>query len=130
MKKMPAPELEVIPFNTEDDIIVTSGLRLDIQASPIHNGTRYATIGSELKDAGIKQTIDHSPQDINTSGIYLFILGENNGIITTVDQKWSQATNPTYAWYHVNQWYTGSLPADREDQHIPPLSEFTSFYSN
>ena len=128
MEKMPAPNLEVIPFNTED-VIVTSGLRLDMPASPINYDIRYATIGSELIDAGVKKTIDNIPSNINNDEIYLFIMRENNGI-TTVDKKWSGANNPTYAWYHANQWYTGSLAADASDQHIPPLTEFTSFYSN
>ncbi len=130
MEKMSAPTLEVILFNTEDDVIVTSGLRLGIQASPIHNDRRYATIGSELIDAGVERTIGNSPSDINSKDIYLFITREYDGIIA-VDKKWSQApSDMTYAWYHSNQWYTGSLAADAADQNIPPLTEFTSFYSN
>ena len=49
MEKMPAPELEIIPFNTEDDVIVTSG----IAGIPVENNRWYATAGSELIEAGI-----------------------------------------------------------------------------
>lgn len=125
MNKMPDLKLEVIRFNTVEDVIVTSGAGLLGRA--LTPNTWYATIGSELIDNSITNYGNGNAQ-IKDNIRYWFQF--NNNAVTGITTKASDLPieNATYAWFY-NQWRTGDLFYNFEGD-IPDLKSFTEYYTN
>ncbi len=127
MKKMPALNLEIIHFNTED-IIVTSGIPSPqgILGIPISNNVWYATIGSELNEDPDAAT-DNNISSFKDGKKYLFKIGEQGSY--TVNGKFGDnlTETTTYAWHCDYGWFTGDLLAGSDDP-ISHLSKFDSTY--
>ena len=102
MEKMPALELGVIPFNAEDDIIVTSGSNYH----GLSSGRTYFSLGSQMEEA-----FPESNTTFSTNGFYKFNYN------TEVPGFHSLSTSPSkidlidpnydyYAWYDSGNWFT------------------------
>ena len=126
MKKMPTPELEIIPFNTEDDVIVTSG----IAGIPVENNRWYATAGSELREADIYSYGSSNSKEVDDKIVYL--LQFSGGNVNKVSTKWSDISEDevTYAWHIDSGWLTGALPVKSNGENVPNLILFQETYTN
>ena len=126
MKKMPTPELEIIPFNTEDDVIVTSG----IAGIPVENDRWYATAGSELKE--VNKTAYGSSNSKNVIDTNIYLLQFLNGSVSKVDTSWGEYydENMTYAWHIDSGWLTGALPVENRGTNAPDFSLLQETYTN
>ncbi|MBR3585009.1 MAG: hypothetical protein IKO00_03200 [Oscillospiraceae bacterium] len=126
MEKMSAPKLEVIPFSTEDDIIVTSG----IAGIPVENGLWYATKGYELREAGRSHYGSSNSKEVEDDVVYL--LQFSNGNVSTVERSWGDNYNKdmTYAWHIDSGWLTGALPVEIWGTNAPDFSSFHETYTN
>ena len=103
MKKMPTPELEIIPFNTED-VIVTSAEPTYSDKFISNSGQTFVAKTSELLAGGY---LDSSKNDW-----YSF---KYDTVTNRFTQLTSWSFNPDsrlrYAWYKdsENLWYTDVL---------------------
>ena len=122
MSRISAPKLEVIRFSAED-VIVTSGTGL--RSTALVPNQWYATIGSELIDASIKE-VRYRP--VNNNMRYWFTFNDNAVHNLTADNSDINTAGTTYAWFY-GQWRTGDLPYSFKEP-IPDLASFTEYYSN
>lgn len=123
MAKLNALILEVIHFNTAEDVIVTSGNGLLGKA--LIPDTWYVTIGSELIDNSITS---YGNRTINNSTRYWFRYSNNSVQDLTSKTDSIDTDGKTYAWF-FDQWRTGDLPFDPEKD-SPDLTSFDYYYTN
>ena len=128
MKKMKAPEMEIIHLDPVD-IITASGI-YGLAGVPITLNQWYMTIGSELTDLGVTEYDNNKA--IKGKEYYLFQVNESNGYTVTAKFGDKLDKDTTYAWYYDNQWLTGSMSAynHNTDYSHPDLMSFTQYYTN